>query len=64
MHETGVAAPSYTLLNGRYAIRAAITNHRTRRHHLDEMIDGTIKIGEELVKEREASLFKFDYLTK
>lgn len=64
MHETGVAAPSYTLLNGRYAIRAAITNHRTRLHHLDEMIAGANKIGEELVKEHEASLFKFDYLKK
>lgn len=64
MHETGVAAPSYTLLNGKYAIRAAITNHRTRRSHLDEMIAGTIKIGEELVKEFEAKLFKFDFLIK
>jgi aromatic-L-amino-acid/L-tryptophan decarboxylase len=56
MQETGVAAPSYTLLNGNYAIRAAITNHRTRRKHLDEMVAGTIKIGEELVKEYEFAL--------
>jgi aromatic-L-amino-acid decarboxylase len=53
MHETGVAAPSYTLLNGSYCIRVAITNHRTRRKHLDEMIAGTIKIGNELLKEYE-----------
>ena len=64
MHETGVAAPSSTLLNGKYAIRAAITNHRTRRHHLDEMVAGTIDIGDKLMKEMDANLFKFDFLTR
>ncbi len=62
MHELGVAAPSSTLLNGRYAIRVAITNHRTRLVHLDEMIAGTIEIGDRLMKEYEAKLFKFDFL--
>ncbi|MGN6394578.1 MAG: pyridoxal phosphate-dependent decarboxylase family protein [Mucilaginibacter sp.] len=64
MHDAGIAAPSYTVLNGKYAIRAAITNHRTRLHHLDEMVAGAVKTGEDLVKEHEANLFKFDYLTK
>ncbi|WP_295673686.1 aminotransferase class V-fold PLP-dependent enzyme [uncultured Mucilaginibacter sp.] len=64
MHEAGIAAPSYTLLNGNYVIRAAITNHRTRRVHLDEMVAGTIKIGEALMKEFDAKLFKFDFLTQ
>lgn len=63
MHEAGIAAPSYTLLNGNYVIRAAITNHRTRKAHLDEMVAGTIKIGEALMKEFNAKLFKFDFLT-
>jgi len=63
MQETGVAAPSSTFLKGKYAIRAAITNHRTRRHHLDEMVEGTIAIGDKLTKELEAKLFKFDFLT-
>jgi aromatic-L-amino-acid decarboxylase len=62
MHETGVAGPSSTLLNGKYAIRVAITNHRTRRKHLDEMIAGTIELGDMLVKEYDAKLFKFDFL--
>ncbi len=62
MHELGVAASSSTLLNGRYAIRVAITNHRTRLKHLDEMIAGTIEIGDRLMKEYEAKLFKFDFL--
>jgi hypothetical protein len=63
MHELGVAAPSSTVLNGNYAIRVAITNHRTRRKHLDEIINGTIEIGNILMKEYEAKLFKFDFLT-
>jgi len=64
MHEAGIAAPSYTLLNGNYVIRAAITNHRTRTVHLDEMVAGTIKIGEALMKEFDAKLFKFDFLVQ
>jgi aromatic-L-amino-acid decarboxylase len=64
MQETGVAAPSSTLLDDKYAIRVAITNHRTRRKHLDEMIADTVEIGNILVKECEAKLFKFDFLIK
>jgi len=64
MHEAAIAAPSYTVLNGSYVIRAAITNHRTRRVHLDEMVAGTIKIGGALMKEFDAKLFKFDFLTQ
>jgi len=62
MQETGIAAPSSTLLNGSYAIRVANTNHRTRREHLDEMIAGTIAIGNTLMKEHDSKLFKFDFL--
>jgi aromatic-L-amino-acid decarboxylase len=62
MHEQGVALPSSTLLNEKYAIRVANTNHRTRRVHLDEMITGTIEIGNTLMKEYDAKLFKFDFL--
>jgi glutamate/tyrosine decarboxylase-like PLP-dependent enzyme len=64
MHEAGIAAPSSTLLNGSYVIRAAITNHRTRRSHLDEMVAGTLKIGEDLMKEFDAKLFKFDFFVQ
>jgi aromatic-L-amino-acid/L-tryptophan decarboxylase len=62
MHEQGVAAPSSTILSGKYVIRAANVNHRTRLHHLDEMIAGTITIGDILMKEFEAKLFKFDFV--
>ena len=34
VQEAGIAVPSSTTLNGRFAIRVAITNHRTRREDL------------------------------
>jgi glutamate/tyrosine decarboxylase-like PLP-dependent enzyme len=49
LHESGEAAPSYTLLNGRYAIRVAITNHRTRMEDMDVLVAATLKIGRELI---------------
>jgi aromatic-L-amino-acid decarboxylase len=62
MQEQGIAAPSSTVLKGKYAIRVANTNHRTRRHHLDEMLAGTITIGDTLMREYETKIFKFDFL--
>ena len=50
LHEQGIAAPSYTFLNGNYAIRAAITNHRTRKEDLHQMLDGVVAIGKSLLK--------------
>ena len=39
LHESGVAAPSYTTLDGRYCLRAAIANHRTRDADVDLLVD-------------------------
>ena len=50
LHETGLAAPSYTTLNGRYAIRAAITNHRSRREDFQLLVSETIRLGRVLVE--------------
>ncbi len=50
LHESGVAAPSYTMLKGKYAIRTNITNHRTVKEDLDLMIEKIIEIGNELIK--------------
>jgi glutamate/tyrosine decarboxylase-like PLP-dependent enzyme len=52
LHESGVAAPSYTTLGGRYALRAAITNHRSRMEDFDLMINEVARIGRELVDAR------------
>ena len=48
MQEQGIAAPSYTFLNGNYAIRVSITNHRTVMTDLEAMIEGTIELGKSI----------------
>ena len=45
LHESGIAAPSYTRLNQSYCIRAAIVNHRTTLADLDVLIEAVLKIG-------------------
>jgi glutamate/tyrosine decarboxylase-like PLP-dependent enzyme len=49
LHESGLAVPSYTILDGRYALRAAITNHRSRREDFDLLVREVIRLGDELV---------------
>lgn len=49
LYESGIAAPTYTTLNGKYALRAAITNHRSRREDFDILVDAVVRLGQELV---------------
>jgi aromatic-L-amino-acid decarboxylase len=49
LHEQGIAAPSYTTLNGRYCLRIAIANHRSRQEDFDVLAKETVRIGRELV---------------
>jgi glutamate/tyrosine decarboxylase-like PLP-dependent enzyme len=49
LQESGVAAPSGTLLRGHYAIRCAITNHRSRLEDFDILVEAVEKIGHEIV---------------
>ena len=48
LHESGIAVPSYTRLGGRYCLRAAISNHRTRPDDLPVLIDAVVRLGREL----------------
>ena len=48
LHESGIAAPSYTTLGGRYCLRAALSNHRTQSSDLKIMVDAVVKIGADL----------------
>ncbi len=48
LQESGVAAPSTTVLGGKLAIRAAIVNHRTRRSDLDALVERTVALGRSL----------------
>jgi aromatic-L-amino-acid/L-tryptophan decarboxylase len=45
IQESGIAAPSTTLLDGRLAIRAAIVNHRTDVCDIDALIAAVLEFG-------------------
>ncbi len=45
IHESGIAAPSTTLLDGQLAIRAAIVNHRTDICDIDALIAAVLEFG-------------------
>ena len=49
MQERGIAAPSYTTLKGRYCIRVAIANHRSRQEDFDLLAREVVRLGQELV---------------
>jgi glutamate/tyrosine decarboxylase-like PLP-dependent enzyme len=48
VQERGVAVPSSTVLGGRFALRVAITNHRSRREDFDLFVDAVLAAGKEL----------------
>lgn len=48
LHESGIAAPSYTTLGGRYCLRAALSNHRTESSDLKVMVDAVVQLGADL----------------
>jgi glutamate/tyrosine decarboxylase-like PLP-dependent enzyme len=48
LHEQGIAVPTYTTLNDRFAIRVAHTNHRTRREDFDLLVREVVRIGNQL----------------
>lgn len=48
LQEQGIAIPSYTILRGRYAIRVAITNHRSRNADFELLVRECGRLGKEL----------------
>jgi aromatic-L-amino-acid/L-tryptophan decarboxylase len=48
VQERGIAVPSSTVLGGRFALRVAITNHRSRLEDFDLFLDSVLAIGAEL----------------
>jgi glutamate/tyrosine decarboxylase-like PLP-dependent enzyme len=48
IQESGIAVPSGTRVRGRYAIRCAITNHRSRWEDFELLVEAVQRIGEEL----------------
>ncbi|MFK4649244.1 aromatic-L-amino-acid decarboxylase [Bradyrhizobium ottawaense] len=45
IQESGIAAPSSTTLGGRFAIRAAIVNHRTEEADIDALVAAVLEFG-------------------
>ncbi|MEA2874691.1 MAG: aromatic-L-amino-acid/L-tryptophan decarboxylase, partial [Hyphomicrobiales bacterium] len=45
IQESGIVAPSTTLLDGELAIRAAIVNHRTDTRDIDALISAVLEFG-------------------
>ena len=48
LQESGIVAPSSTVIGGRVAIRAAIVNHRTGRAEIDALVQNTLSLGRSL----------------
>lgn len=52
LQESGVAVPSQTVLGGRFALRVAITNHRTHSADLALLVAEVLKLGATFERER------------
>lgn len=48
IQERGIAAPSGTTIRGRFAIRVAITNHRSNESDFDALVEAVTALGQEL----------------
>ena len=48
LQESGVAAPSTTMVDGRLTLRAAIVNQRTQPSDLDMLVERTVALGRSL----------------
>jgi len=48
LHESGVAAPSYTVIDSKYALRVAITNHRSTREDFEVLTTEVVRLGQKL----------------
>ncbi|MBX7222535.1 MAG: amino acid decarboxylase [Blastocatellia bacterium] len=52
IQESGLAVHSSTILNGKFALRVAITNHRSRLHDFDLLTEAVTASGNELLQAR------------
>jgi glutamate/tyrosine decarboxylase-like PLP-dependent enzyme len=48
LQESGIAAPSYTTLDGAWCLRVAISNHRSRFEDFDVLIEAVLHIGDRI----------------
>jgi glutamate/tyrosine decarboxylase-like PLP-dependent enzyme len=50
LQEQGIAAPSGTIIGGKYVLHVAHTNHRSFRQDFDILVREVMRIGEELAR--------------
>jgi len=48
LHEGGVAAPSNSLVDGKFALRVCITNHRSVTEDFDVLVREVVRLGKTL----------------
>ncbi len=56
IQESGIAAPSSTTVDGHFAIRAAIFNHRTTEIEIDNLIAAVVRYGKLLLENLHSKL--------
>ncbi|RKG92983.1 amino acid decarboxylase, partial [Corallococcus sp. CA053C] len=49
LQEQGIAVPSSTVLDGHFAIRCCIVNHRSRQEDFDTLLAGALRLGREVL---------------
>jgi glutamate/tyrosine decarboxylase-like PLP-dependent enzyme len=48
VQERGIAVPSHVLIGDRFALRCAITNHRSCSSDFEALVAGVARVGDEL----------------
>jgi glutamate/tyrosine decarboxylase-like PLP-dependent enzyme len=48
LQEEGIASPSSTILNGKYTLRVANVNQRTRMEDMELLVKEVLRIGQEI----------------
>jgi aromatic-L-amino-acid decarboxylase len=51
LQERGIAVPSSTIIDGRFAIRVANVNHRSKTADFDLLVNSVVEIGREILAE-------------
>jgi glutamate/tyrosine decarboxylase-like PLP-dependent enzyme len=51
LQEEGIASPSSTILNGKYTLRVANTNQRTRMEDMDLLVNEVLRLGKSIIAE-------------
>ena len=50
LQESGTAVVSNAVIQGRFGLRAAVTNHRSHREDFDILVEKVIELGEQIVE--------------